>query len=288
MTVPRVPTSLESATRQDLVGEQYSLLGTSFQVWSTSTQLHRRVHRLLVPFSTPLESVEATTQFLLRQDPPDGFCSLLRDGKQLLSSAAGETVINLLLSELNREALNRFVGFAVHAGVVSAGGKVLAFPGASGCGKSTMVAACLRAGMSYVSDEALCYDPERLRIVPYPRPIRLSTSAGQAPARPAPQLGSIANEVNVTADDLGAAISSPPLNLAHVVRLTRRPGPDVLTEVAPAEAAAWLLRLSFNHYKQPDRNFWLVTEMARRIRAWSLEYEDAARGAFFLRERLGV
>ncbi len=282
MTTADVPTSPNTARSQELVGRQYDLLDASFQVWCTSTELSEYVRRLLAPFSTCLGSVDETRQFAIRQHAGGGPYSLWRGGKLLFCSTEYRSLVDVLLTELNGEAVDGFAGFAVHAGAVSRAGRIIAFPAASGTGKSTMVAACLQAGMSYVSDEALCFDPERMDVVPYPKPLRLSAAA----------LGALGHDalkdkdVNIIAGDLGADLAFPPLALTDVVHLVRRPGPDVLTEVSPADAAVWLLRFSFNHYKRPDRNFWLVTEVTRRIRAWILEYEEAPRGACCLRDSL--
>src|SRR5512136_1043844 len=71
---------------------------------------------------------------------------------------------------------NLTCGAAVHAGVVASAGAVVAFPGESGAGKSTITAACLVAGFDYVSDEALCIDVADGRVVAYPKPIALASS----------------------------------------------------------------------------------------------------------------
>ncbi|HEX8771432.1 MAG TPA: hypothetical protein VF711_11755, partial [Acidimicrobiales bacterium] len=94
------------------------------------------------------------------------------------------------------------------------------------------------------------------------------------------------SKVNVVPEDLGARVASLTPRLAHVVRIVRRPGPPRLTEAPASEAAAWLLRYSFNHYKRPEESFRIVTEMAKGVRAWHLHYEQAPGGARHLLDRL--
>jgi hypothetical protein len=60
----------------------------------------------------------------------------------------------------------------VHAGVVGWQGRALVVPGRSGCGKTTLVAALVRAGAVYYSDEYAVLDRHG-RVHPYPRPLRV-------------------------------------------------------------------------------------------------------------------
>ena len=60
----------------------------------------------------------------------------------------------------------------VHAGVVGWKGKAIVIPGYSFSGKSTLVAALVRAGATYYSDEYAVFDA-RGRVHPYARPLEL-------------------------------------------------------------------------------------------------------------------
>ena len=60
----------------------------------------------------------------------------------------------------------------VHAGVVGWRGRAIVIPGRSMSGKSTLVAALIRAGATYYSDEYAVFD-EQGRVHPYPRPLSL-------------------------------------------------------------------------------------------------------------------
>jgi hypothetical protein len=60
----------------------------------------------------------------------------------------------------------------LHAGVVGWQGRAIVLPGASRAGKTTLVAALLRAGATYFSDEYAVLD-RRGRVHPYPRPLRI-------------------------------------------------------------------------------------------------------------------
>ena len=77
----------------------------------------------------------------------------------------------------------------VHAGVVGWQGKAILIPGSTLSGKTSLVAALLRAGATYYSDEYAVLD-ERGRVHPFPRPLSIREKEG-APStkRPAAELG---------------------------------------------------------------------------------------------------
>ena len=61
----------------------------------------------------------------------------------------------------------------VHAGVVAVDGRALLLPGGSFTGKTTLVAALLRAGAQYGSDEYAVLDEAGLVLPAYPRPLSI-------------------------------------------------------------------------------------------------------------------
>lgn len=185
-------------------------------------------------------------------------------------------------SDINRMALDAYSDFAAHAGVVRLGTHVIAMPAESGTGKTTMVAACVAVGGTYVSDEALCVRYDDRLVEPFPKPLALSPWS----ARAVGLTGGIdvGEEVLATAADLGGAIAADPLSLTDVVRLYRVPDADpVLTLLHRADAVPLLLAMSFNHYRNRAEAFALVTYLAQRCRTWELRYSDPMAAARLLR-----
>lgn len=271
------------------VRRRYDLLGTRASIGTDSDDVAELVDQLLGPFrATPGDMVD-NLSFSVLHDQRAGVYELREGRRPLVRTSLWQAVTSRLLQELNREALDGFSGFAVHAGVVARGGRAVAFPASSGHGKSTMVAACLAEGFDYVSDEALCVGFDSQAVVPYAKPVQLSSTARGVLGLTvdATELGPPDGEVSLTPADLGARVASPPLALGHVVRLERRPGPDVLSEVPSTHACGWLLRFSFNHHKQPHASFDLAAVLARQSTAWLLQYEHAPSAALLLAERLG-
>lgn len=80
----------------------------------------------------------------------------------------------------------------VHAGVVGWRGRALVVPGRSCSGKTTLVAALVRAGATYYSDEYAVLDP-RGRVYPFPKPLSIRQGAGRLPKKcPVESLGGTA------------------------------------------------------------------------------------------------
>jgi hypothetical protein len=90
----------------------------------------------------------------------------------------------------------------VHAGVVGWQGRAIVLPGRSMSGKSTLVAALLRAGATYYSDEYAVLDA-RGQVYPYTRRLSLRQPDGRPNLR-------------VSAEDLGAAAGAAPLPVGIV------------------------------------------------------------------------
>ncbi len=76
----------------------------------------------------------------------------------------------------------------VHAGAVAWQGRALVLPGRSGTGKSELVAALVRAGAEYLSDEFAVFADDGL-VHPYARPMGLRQSDGRHLWIPAKTLG---------------------------------------------------------------------------------------------------
>lgn len=271
----------------------FDLLGTRYQVRATVEHVGERVDELLRPFSRPRCGVPGRRRYSLVSEGNNekGGRILYQDCRPVHRSGSWAAAVGALLAELNRGAIEHLEGFAVHAGVVSSGGRAVAFPARSGDGKSTLTAACVAAGFDYVSDEALCLDFLTGRVRPYPKPIMLSSWSREAiglggyPALFGDEHDEL--ELPVLAHQLGAG-SSPESELGHVVQLVRADGLPRLTELPRSETMGQLLRMSFNHYKQPRQAFDLVGRIARVSRAWRLEYGEPRAAAELLMARLGA
>lgn len=268
------------------------MLGTPCFVRAEVGEVGEAVDHLLAPFRRSPCGVPGRRRYSLvaAKEGTSDHHGLYRDCAVALRDRAWAPLADVLLTEVNLHAIEGFSEFAVHAGVVAAGDRVVAFPAESGEGKSTITAACLVAGFDYVSDEALCVDFASGRVLPYPKSVTLSEHSrsllGVDP--PGVRLEGDSPEAGFRPEELGAATAEGDLRLGDIVRLVRGDGPPRLRPLPAAEGVGMLLRMSFNHYKRPRESFDLVTSLARESRAWELEYDHPGPAAALLRDRLGV
>jgi hypothetical protein len=188
-----------------------------------------------------------------------------------------------LNSALNSTAMELSPCLCIHAGVVACDEGVVAFPGRSGVGKSTLTSACLQRGFDYVSDEGLCLDYDLATVRPYPRPLGLSPWSAAAMGGGGVEAG---EDLLMSAADLGSRVSlpdAPRLRVSHIVLLDRRPGiAAALDEAERREAIEALLTMSFNHYKRPADSLGLVARVVAAARVSRLTYSDPHEAASLL------
>lgn len=190
------------------------------------------------------------------------------------------TVVERVLEMCNATAVEECRDFAVHAGVVHRDGRVLALPAPSGLGKTTLVASLLRTGWSYVSDEALVVTRSG-DVRPYPKWLSLHRWSLDRLGLPLPAQGR--EERPAGAVELGdAGPVHGPLRLTDIVLPARAAGASRLVRREAAAGAVELLRMSFNHYRDPRASIELVSELARESGVWALDVGDPLEAAELL------
>jgi len=181
-----------------------------------------------------------------------------------------------LMSTLHREAMRLCDLWSVHAGVVSRGGRVVAFPGKSGVGKSTLTGACVAAGWDYVSDEALSFDPDTMEVVLYPKPIWMD---GKATRKVGLDDGGLAitpdhYKYPVTPRDLGGRIADGPIHLAHLILIERSTEGPRIEPLRRAELVTLLLRNTFKKADDSERKFTDAVAVASHVEGHRLIFDE--------------
>ncbi len=153
---------------------------------------------------------------------------LLFRGASLISAAYKlEPVLGALESELDRRVASLAAPerIFIRAGVVGWRGRAIVVCGGPQSGTSTLVAALLRAGASYYSDQYAVFDYEG-RVHPYPRELWLCTGAQVNPVRYRPE-------------ELGARSRTQAVEIGTVVFSSFRPGArSRFAALTPAAASA--------------------------------------------------
>lgn len=137
----------------------------------------------------------------------------------------------------------------VHAGVVGWQGRAIVIPGSSFSGKTELVAALVRAGATYYSDEFAVFD-QQAYVHPYPKPISLRHGNGVHPTR-------------YPVEHLGGHTGDEPLPVGVIVLSQYEPEarwhPRVLS---PAEALLGLLEHTVLVRDQPERSLTILERAA--------------------------
>jgi hypothetical protein len=121
------------------------------------------------------------------------FSLLYRGAERIARTHDADSVFETLQEDLKMHVASAAPARVfVHAGVVGWHGRAIVLPGRSYAGKSTLVAALVRAGATYYSDEFAVFD-DRGRVHPYARPLvlraRPGESAGRVSAEPSDRPG---------------------------------------------------------------------------------------------------
>jgi hypothetical protein len=187
----------------------FEAFGVRVRVLVSGPEELERVRGLLPPGSQPCTATGLEATFALRRDGASAY-ELGRDGDTLVGGLPLEVALEALEREIRfLVALKAPAHIFVHAGVVGHGGAAILIPGSSHAGKTSLVAALVRAGADYYSDEFGPLDAAGL-VHPFAKPL------------------SIRNEQYVQIDHhvaaLGGVAGDEPLPVGAVVMTTYEAG----------------------------------------------------------------
>jgi len=163
-------------------------------------------------------------------------------------------------------------GLFVHAGVVGWNGKAVVIPGRTFSGKSSLVAALVRAGATYFSDEYAVFDTDG-QVHPYAKPLSLRDEEGKPH-------GTYPIEV------LGGSAATEPLPVGMIVSgryeagARWRPRP-----LSPGRAMLTLLDNTVQVRRQPQTALQTLQKAAMDAEAFGSKRGDADQVVAWLRGR---
>lgn len=222
-----------------------------------------RAKALLPPGWQPCAPETVRKRFTIRIDPV-GTYQLLRDDKVLTRGGLQLEHALLLLEQQVRAyvALHAPHRIFVHAGVVARGNQALVLPGISFSGKTTLVAALVRAGATYYSDEFASLDADGL-VHPYARPLSIRDGQWTRSPQPVAALGGIAGE--------------EPVQMGAVVVTSYAPdGCWEPTPLTPGETVIALLSNTVAAQTRPEQAMSFLTRAADGAVAFQSSRGDAA------------
>lgn len=161
----------------------------------------------------------------------------------------------------------------VHAGVVGWGGKAVVLPGRTFSGKSSLVAALVRAGATYFSDEYAVFD-EGGSVHPYAKPLSLRDEDGKPRG-------------TYPAEALGGEAATGPLPVGVILGARYEAGARWRPRpLSPGRAMLALLENTIQVRRQPQAAMRILQKVALNAEAFQSKRGEADRVVSWLRERL--
>jgi hypothetical protein len=215
----------------------FQAFGVTMSVATNRREARDRLPETLPPGWRPCSDADAKHRLAILAEQR-GTYTVDAAGVNLFEGVTLDTALEILEREVRmriaREARDRIF---IHAGVVGRAGGAMLLPGGSFTGKTTLVAALVRAGATYYSDEYAALDDDGL-VHPYPKPLSLRVNDHRQQNHHVERLGGTAGDrplpvraVVVTAYRRGTKWAPKPLStgdgalslLAHAVPARERP-----------------------------------------------------------------
>lgn len=229
----------EPKARAEVGRIAFDAFGVPAEVSVTPAEELERVRALLPPGWLPCPGSAVQKRFAIRADG-NGTFALLKDDKPFIADLGLDLALGLLDAQIRAYvALHAPERIFVHAGVVAHGDGAIVIPGMSFSGKTTLVAALVRAGATYYSDEFAPLD-ERGMVHPYAKPLSL---------RDAMQV-----QHDRDVGDLGGTAGEEPLPIRAVVATAYAPGAQWQPRrLSPGEGVLALLSHTVAAQTRPEQ-----------------------------------
>lgn len=269
----------------------YRALNLSFGIRCVAPEVGAYLDHVL----SGLKSEEETPEvwYSIADSPPGAGCPYsLYFGSELIAQTHSKAfAIHTLLWHLNAATVDRADPYVVlHAGGVALGNAGVIISGPSGAGKTTLTAALVCAGFSYLTDEALAIDPVTGLLQPYPKALTIQRGSWEllADLRPPPSDLSPRVWHVAPADIRPNAIAAP--TPPTLVLLPTREGSDVgragtgMEEVSRSEAAVQLAQQCFGFPTGATPTLAALAELLVRCACFRISTVDLAGAVRSVRE----
>jgi hypothetical protein len=252
---------------------QYDALGYRFTVDSRESQASALIARLLAGMT---RTDMTTCRYVISR--ADGGYELSVDGERIVGPATPSQVLMNLMSSVNRAAVDagRDHHVMFHASAVARGGDAVICPAPMESGKTTLAAGLVRAGLDYVTDEAVAVDPNGLGIRAYPKPLSIDPGswATLADLEPMPSEW-MAQQWQVPATDIRPGALAGPCSPRFIVAPRYEPnGTTRLTPISRSDAVILLAENSFNFNDDGRRWLPVLGDIVRACECYRMSIAD--------------
>lgn len=217
----------------------FEAFGVAARVCSNSREVLAQVEPLMPPGWRSLPSENSTPRLGILIEE-NGTHSIYREGTRV-SQDQGLKLSLMVFEGLLRGyvALNSPDKTFIHAGAVARGGHAIVFPGQSFSGKTTLTAAMVCSGATYLSDEFAVLDEAGL-VHPYPKALSLRSEASTS-------------QVDTHAAELGGVVAEEPLPLGLAVLTSYHAGAEWRPRrLSPGQGALMVLAHAVQARSRPQ------------------------------------
>ena len=190
----------------------FELYGAAARVCADSPEVLAQIEPLMPPGWQPCPREAATERLGILQEE-DGTYSIYKGAIRVSEGQGLKLSLIVLDGQLRGHiAYNSPEMTFIHAGAVAHRGAAMIFPGHSFSGKTALVAALVRAGATYLSDEFAVLDENGL-VHPYAKPLSLRAEDGRS-------------QVEHHVNELGGVAGDEALPIEMAVVTSYRPGAE--------------------------------------------------------------
>lgn len=262
--------------RWAFVSGRYRALNHDFALRTTDAALGRYLAQALGALA---ERGPARLLYSAVSPTADGQHVLYVDGEEEVSATSLPQLCRGILSHVNQEVIADAPDHVlIHGSAAEQAGRAVLFPAPMESGKTTMVAGLVRAGLRYLTDEAVAVAvaPEEPVVHAYPKWLALDPGSWALfpELRPAPGDGAadcVEQQWHVDPRRLRPDAVAPAGAPAFVIALRFAEGArSRLEPITRAEGLEVLVENAFNLQRHGERGFQALAEVARRSACYRL------------------
>ena len=254
----------------------YHALALDFSLEVDDDELRAYLEWLLDGFPEP-RSEAARYRVATDADDVD-FVQLTRDGERVLRAAGSSGFVASLVQWLNQQAVDPEYAVMSHAGGVERDGVGCVLPADPESGKTTLTTGLVRAGYSYLSDEAVSFDWETGEIEPYPKPLSIDPGSQHLFPELRPPLVASAEgsgQWQVPPGAIRADAVGTRCRAAFVVfPKYEKDEPTRLAPISRAEGLVELAKNTFRFREHPRRSLDTLSRVVRDVECFRLTVGD--------------
>jgi hypothetical protein len=276
---PRVNRALDDLT-WGYESPTFEALGLRFRIQTTDRDLGEYLGSVLAPLAS--SGPAAHTYTILEATIGDRRRHRIYiDGHRLLSAEAPGMVVATFLWHINTAVVDTSAAWLLlHASAAELDGHTVVMVAPMESGKTTLVAGLVRAGLRYVTDEAVAIAPDTGLVHPFHKPLSIGPGSFDVLADLAPTVAAdvapyLSYQWNVAVDgirpDALAGVSRPAVIVMPAYN------PNASTELAPASRGETLVAAatnSFNLRTHGEDGFHLLADVVSKCACFRLTVND--------------